>query len=87
MAQKSFFAVKIEIHQRNETKLLIDEVIDDNLMKVFGYCLIMWHSVNDCRILYKSVNLNTFCRILPTTTKVSVHFHLKFVQKLKIESF
>jgi hypothetical protein len=58
----------------------IDEVneIEQNLMKCFfRFCLLPCQLVNISFILFKT--LTTFYRILSTTTKVSVNFHLEFV--------
>ncbi len=62
--------------------------IEQNLMKNFiRYCLLLLHSVNHCRILWKTVNFCHFCKILFTTAKVSVHFYSKFGLKWVLIGF
>jgi hypothetical protein len=47
------------------------------LYNIVYYCGILLATVGDCP---KQQTLNTFCKMLATNAKVSIHYHLTFIQ-------
>ncbi len=65
-----------------EPELLICKVNKIDLIFLYNivyYCSILLATVGDCP---KQQTLNTFCKMLATNAKVSIHYHFTFIQNV-----